>query len=58
MEHGKMLKVKLMNKIAKVGTDVLSKDKYEIGEKIKITIERNGEEKTLVVKLGSKNKEA
>lgn len=32
--------------------------KYEIGEKIKITIERNGEEKTLVVKLDSKNKEA
>ena len=29
-----MLKVKLMNKIAKVGTDVLSKDKYEIGEKV------------------------
>lgn len=28
-----MLKVKLMNKIAKVGTDVLSKEKYEIGEK-------------------------
>lgn len=32
--------------------------KYEVGEKIKITIERDGEEKTLVVKLGSKNKEA
>ena len=32
--------------------------KYKVGEKIKITIERNGEEKTLVVKLGSKNKEA
>lgn len=28
-----MLKVKLMNKIAKVGTDVLSKEKYEISEK-------------------------
>lgn len=32
--------------------------KYKIGDKIKITIERNGEEKTLVVKLGTKNKEA
>lgn len=32
--------------------------KYKIGEKIKITIERDGEEKILVVKLGSKNKEA
>ena len=29
-----MFKVKLMNKIAKVGTDVLSKEKYEIGEKV------------------------
>ncbi|MBQ8309329.1 MAG: 3-phosphoglycerate dehydrogenase [Clostridia bacterium] len=29
-----MLKVKLMNKIAKVGTDVLSQTKYEIGEKL------------------------
>ena len=29
-----MLKVKLMNKIAKVGTDVLSKEKYEISEKV------------------------
>ncbi len=29
-----MLKVKLMNKIAKVGTDVLSSAKYEISEKI------------------------
>ena len=29
-----MFKVKLMNKIAKVGTDVLSKDKYEISEKV------------------------
>ena len=34
MEYGKMFKVKLMNKIAKVGTDVLSKDKYEISEKV------------------------
>ena len=32
--------------------------KYKIGERIKITIERDGEEKTLVVKLGSKSKEA
>lgn len=32
--------------------------KYKIGEKITITIERNGNEKTVVVKLGSKNKEA
>ena len=30
----------------------------KIGERIKITIERDGEEKTLVVKLGSKSKEA
>ena len=29
-----MFKVKLMNKIAKVGTDVLSKEKYEISEKV------------------------
>lgn len=29
-----MLKVKLMNKIAKVGTDVLSPAKYEIGEQV------------------------
>lgn len=29
-----MLKVKLMNKIAKVGTDVLSATKYELGEQI------------------------
>ncbi len=29
-----MFKVKLMNKIAKVGTDVLSKERYEIGEKV------------------------
>lgn len=29
-----MFKVKLMNKIAKVGTDVLSKEQYEIGENI------------------------
>ena len=29
-----MFKVKLMNKIAKVGTDVLSKEKYEIGERV------------------------
>ncbi len=29
-----MLKVKLMNKIAKVGTDVLSTEKYEISEKV------------------------
>ncbi len=29
-----MLKVKLMNKIAKVGTDVLSAAKYEVGENI------------------------
>ena len=29
-----MLKVKLMNKIAKVGTDVLSTSKYEVGEDI------------------------
>ena len=29
-----MFKVKLMNKIAKVGTDVLGKEKYEIGEKV------------------------
>lgn len=29
-----MFKVKLMNKIAKVGTDVLSKEKYEISEKL------------------------
>ncbi len=34
MEYGKMFKVKLMNKIAKVGTDVLSKEKYEIGERV------------------------
>lgn len=27
-----MLKIKLMNKIAKVGTDILSKEKYQIGE--------------------------
>jgi serine protease Do len=32
--------------------------KYKIGEKIKMTVKRNGEEKTLVVKLGTKNKEA
>lgn len=32
--------------------------KYNIGEKIKITVERDGEEITLVVKLGTKNKEA
>ena len=32
--------------------------KYEIGEKVKITIERDGDEQTLVVKLGTKNKEA
>ena len=32
--------------------------KYKIGEKIKITIERDGDQKTLVVKLGSKGKEA
>ena len=31
MEREKMLKVKLMNKIAKVGTDVLSANKYEVG---------------------------
>ncbi len=29
-----MLKVKLMNKIAKVGTDVLSAAKYEVGEQV------------------------
>ena len=29
-----MLKVKLMNKIAKVGTDVLSATKYEVGENV------------------------
>ncbi len=29
-----MLKIKLMNKIAKVGTDVLHKAKYEVGESI------------------------
>lgn len=29
-----MFKVKLMNKIAKVGTDVLSKEKYEISDKV------------------------
>ena len=29
-----MFKVKLMNKIAKVGTDVLSKEKYELGETV------------------------
>ena len=29
-----MLKVKLMNKIAKIGTDVLSKTKYEVGENV------------------------
>ena len=29
-----MLKVKLMNKIAKVGTDVLSSLRYEVGEKV------------------------
>ena len=29
-----MLKVKLMNKIAKVGTDILSKEKYEVGTDI------------------------
>ncbi len=29
-----MFKVKLMNKIAKVGTDVLSREKYEIGENV------------------------
>ena len=32
--------------------------KYDIGEKIKITVERDGEEITLVIKLGTKNKEA
>ena len=32
--------------------------KYKIGEKIKITVERNGEEKTLVLKLGTKGKDA
>ena len=32
--------------------------KYDIGEKVKITVERDGEEKTLVVTLGSKNKKA
>lgn len=30
-----MLKVKLMNKIAKVGTDVLSLEKYEVGTSVK-----------------------
>lgn len=34
MEYEKMFKVKLMNKIAKVGTDVLSKEKYEISDKV------------------------
>ncbi len=29
-----MLKVKLMNKIAKVGTDVLSKDRYEVSDRL------------------------
>ena len=29
-----MLKVKLMNKIAKVGTDVLSSTRYEVGDKV------------------------
>ena len=29
-----MFKVKLMNKIAKVGTDVLSPSRYDIGEDI------------------------
>lgn len=32
--------------------------KYKIGEKIKITVERNGEEKTLVLKLGTKGSDA
>ncbi len=32
--------------------------KYEIGETIKITVDRDGEEKTLVLTLGTKNKEA
>ena len=32
--------------------------KYKIGEKIKITVERNGEEKTLVLKLRTKGKDA
>ncbi len=29
-----MLKIKLMNKIAKVGTDILSKEKYEVGAEL------------------------
>ena len=29
-----MLKIKLMNKIAKVGTDILSKEKYEVGTEL------------------------
>ena len=29
-----MFKVKLMNKIAKVGTDVLSATRYEVGDKV------------------------
>ena len=32
--------------------------KNDIGDKVKITIDRDGDEKTLVVTLGSKNKEA
>jgi serine protease Do len=32
--------------------------KYKIGESVKITIERDGEERTLIIKLGTKNKEA
>lgn len=32
--------------------------KYEIGKSVKITIERDDEERTLIIKLGTKNKEA
>ena len=36
----------------------LEEEVFDIGDKVKITIERDDDEETLVITLGSKNKEA